>query len=255
VKELRPYLAILAIMTLVFGGVLLVSCTKANTYKTRSFSTIHNVTLSSYKIDKRIKQAYDASRSILTDIDGHLRIKGSAVLIENLKHKPIVTLTSWHVVKAVHKVQGPTALILVGLKKTGKVVPSFVLAKDEKADLALLVGVIPQAKNGPAVKIAKQLPEIGSNIWLIGALQRRERNVSKCCLSYVEKRKGIQWFITCAANYYGNSGGGLFNQHQEIIGIQYGTYTQSLTSRTPVPGSGVAVALPHIQQLIKKALP
>lgn len=207
-------------------------------------------------ISNKILRAYQSSVSILYLDTGLTKVAGSGVILKNKKNKPIHILTAYHVIQAIQEKQGKDAVIIAGHKNPSEIILTNLHSYNKKDDLALLIGIIPQKQDGPYVVLAKERPVIGSNVWVIGSPTGIERNVTRCVLSTIIYSKGVRMYRTCAEVYFGNSGGGMFNDNQELIGIMVQI---ALSSNWPgpvvVPGSGMAVSLPHIKKFLETSLP
>lgn len=252
--QLRPYIFALLAMAIVTLGIALLSCSINKAHVTKSFITKTNIKPTQYKPSERIEKAYQASLSLIVDTNNKKKVIGSGVIIRNKIHEPMVVLTAWHVVEAIHERQGQNTLIRVGLVREKQETLTWLIAKDTHADIALLMGVETQKRNGPEVSLAEHPPKLGEHIWVIGAHVGQERTVSECCLSHVFMVKNVQRYKSCANTYYGNSGGGVFNDREEVIGILHGHYLSNRQLKIVIPGSSNATALPHLKALVKRAL-
>jgi serine protease Do len=192
---------------------------------------------------------YNSVVSVMEDGLFGLQVVGSGVIIRRTAGKPILVLTAYHVIETVY-----SGTVPVGLKEHGISIQTNIIATNPGRDLALLEGVELEKSDGPYVELATATPEIGEDVWVIGAPNQVERSVSKGVLSNIELyRGGLQLFRTDADIYYGNSGGGMFDEHGKLIGITSKVELMNVGGiiTAIVPGSGKAVGLPHIINLLR----
>lgn len=186
--------------------------------------------------------------------NNRISLVGSAVVIRCEAGKPIRLLTAYHVPEAIEERDGQgDAPILIGNGYTRRYQQVKLLAKRPGWDLAVLEGFIPEEKSCPSVPIASTLPEIGSPVWLVGNPLGHEKNITHGILSHVYftqffKDKPLVYRIDAAAGP-GNSGGGLFNNKGELIGIL--SFGELVGFGSFLPGGGHAIGLPHIWVMLK----
>src|SRR3990167_3339232 len=89
--------------------------------------------------------------------------------------------------------------------------------QDPKQDLCLLE--IPGANFSPAKIRNSQSVKIGESVFAIGNPQGTEKSLSQGIISNLHKVDGGMWLQTDAVIYFGSSGGGLFDQDGDLIGI------------------------------------
>ena len=89
-----------------------------------------------------------------------------------------------------------------------------IVSYDEEKDLALL-RIFTKDENLNIVSIAKEEPKIGDTVYSIGNPLSINRTLSKGILSTKEK----DFYISDNTITFGNSGGGLFNNKGELIGV------------------------------------
>jgi S1-C subfamily serine protease len=202
---------------------------------------------------------YHATVSVVKETEDDFRPIGAGVVIHCKKGQPKVVVTAWHVVKAIQEDEDAETtskgFIIVGNRRDYDFTLTRLAAKMEKHDLALLVGAGPEKNDCASVKLAAELPDIGSTVWAIGSPMGKERNVTRGVLSHVYTYEGVQLYRTDAALFFGNSGGPMFNDTGELVGINVSV---SVFARPPIimliPGGGNAVGLPHIRDLVKSIL-
>ena len=89
-----------------------------------------------------------------------------------------------------------------------------IVGYDEEKDLALLK-IFGEDENLNVVSIAKEEPKIGDTVYSIGNPLSTNRTLSKGILSTKEE----DFYISDNTITFGNSGGGLFNNKGELIGV------------------------------------
>ena len=148
---------------------------------------------------------------------------GSGTIIKTTKRCTYV-LTCAHVVAKFHEFQEKGYMITgaLGYNKTGRnnditgmvIYPYEILKYDEEVDLALL-RIFEVDKNLNVIKIADNEPNKGDMIFTVGNPLGFIRTISKGILA-----NKIEGFFICEnVITYGNSGGGLYNQNGELIGV------------------------------------
>lgn len=160
--------------------------------------------------DNRFEKAYNAACTIKT-YSGD--IIGSGVLLENG-----LVLTAAHVIDTNNDdiIQAGEKIIYVkvgvGAVVTGTVteygMPAYV-----PADFALLeLSEVPPNKG---LKLTTTWPRLGENLYTIGCPDAQELQLTHGIFTSRTPTKGI-----CSVPIYpGNSGGGIFNDHNEVVGI------------------------------------
>jgi len=186
--------------------------------------------------------AYQATVSI-TNAKG--KIGGAAVVLRCRTGHPLVIITAAHVASI------PFPLFVTADARRLQPVRAF--KTDAANDLALMVG--PQQRAACREATIGDPAKPGDDVWLIGALSRRHRNVSRGVISYLQAGKA-QRYTTDAAAYYGSSGGGMFDQQGRLIGIASSvTFTKfGRISVAALPGSTHAIHTKHLLNLVRGVL-
>jgi S1-C subfamily serine protease len=103
---------------------------------------------------------------------------------------------------------------------------SKVVAFDEKHDLALLEAVGKAVPSHRVAKLAKATPEVGETVHIVGQTIGMywtyiQGNVSAYRGKDMVKGKDSEgpWMQVSSPMFYGNSGGGAFNDYGELVGI------------------------------------
>lgn len=117
-------------------------------------------------------------------------------------------LTAAHVLKQPTNYYyiSPKVRNIQGLERT-----AFLLKVDDELDLALLTN--PFLNSNP-IKLAKTNPLHGSPIYVVGFGQGKTAAVKKGVVSDIDER-----IMTDALICFGDSGGGVFNEENELVGI------------------------------------
>lgn len=204
-----------------------------------------------YQVNERLKRAYDSTVSLMGLSDSSIVVVATGVVIKNAAGYPVLVLTADHAIRSLQKRQGEHSPVLVGNKRTKEVFFTFIAKQDEKLDLALLRGIVSVEKDGPAAILSSTEPRLGEFVWCIGSHSGLERNISRGILSNIVIEKGISYYRTDANLYFGNSGGGMFNKKNELIGIIHAmVFNETFVIPQLVPGSTIAVSLPHIRKFL-----
>lgn len=132
--------------------------------------------------------------------------------------------------------------------------PMKVMKTDGKKDLALLMGLSREKTNGPGANLAEYSPNIGDTVWVIGTPLSTKATVTKGIISnfiWEKSSKRLTYRFT-APVFFGNSGGGVFNEKGELIGVSDSiTYFRlNMFSVMLVPGANYAVALEEIKKFL-----
>lgn len=147
---------------------------------------------------------------------------GSGVIIGDSGNGQVTILTAAHVVDhphlAVHfnsgEVEAATATKFVKNKGAG-----------EKTDLAIVV--VPQAKQPyPVTQLATQPLPVGSTVTIVGAPNAAFWTHSN---GKIIAYAGSQPIFLCDTCADGDSGGGMFNQDGQLVGIVFGNTTITVT--------------------------
>jgi S1-C subfamily serine protease len=210
--------------------------------------------LTNHKYTSEVSNMAQSVVAVLRITDNRIRLVGSAVVIRCEAGKPIRLLTAQHVPEAIEERDGQSnPPILIGNTGTKRFQQVKVVVSKPGWDLAVLEGFVPEENSCPSVSISKTLPEIGSFVWLVGNPLGHEKNITHGILSHVYfteffKDKPLVYRSDAAAGP-GNSGGGLFNNRGELIGIL--SFGEIVGFGSFLPGGGHSVALPMIWVLLK----
>lgn len=189
--------------------VCMFACTDCN--------AIHGIDISSLPVRENMAESYLSSVEVYNE-EG--RTIGAGVIIESGGGTPMKVLTAAHVVDDMDAVT-------IGITYTLDKKEMYVAKIDKVLDLALLVAVEPENKSGPYVNLARHGSKIGDPIWVIGNPSGEPRVVTSGIISqnkmYVVSANNdfiIRHMYRITADIFGgNSGGGLFNDSGELIGI------------------------------------
>jgi S1-C subfamily serine protease len=204
------------------------------------------VRLPSGSVQPEIQPAYFASVAI---VDKNNKASGAGTIVLNKKGYQLAVLTAAHVVKGMQK---------RGVKKI-YALPSYSRTKvlmrvskiDVENDLALLLGFPKEKRDGPYVRLASRTPNIGETVWAIGSPMGVKWTVGKGILSNFEVVKGKMFYRITADMFFGNSGGGLFNQNNELVGVVNSIQVIQIgLSIIVVPGANYAVPLKSIRKFL-----
>lgn len=186
---------------------------------------------------------------------------GAGTVIKKTENKMYI-LTCYHVVNNVIFLNeiGLALKVTVGYSKTDKynyiaglmIYGAKVIKFDKNRDLALLeVNIVD--KELEARPIAKNEPEKGDTIYSVGNPLGTLRTISKGILA--NKEKGF--YLTDNTITFGNSGGGLFNNKGELIGVPSKVMAYVFENKdgteliSPESGLGLSIDLKTIKEFLK----
>jgi S1-C subfamily serine protease len=197
-------------------------------------------------VNSRVENPYLASVSI-TDRKGDA--SGSGTIIWNKKNNYLMVITAAHVIESMEERK---KAIHITFTYSGAIKPMRVLKINHEKDLALLVGNSKEIADGPYVEIATSRPDIGDDVWAIGSPLGLKYTTTKGNLSNFEEEEERSVYRFTAPVFFGNSGGGLFNDKGELIGVVYGFQYLRLNvfSIMAVPGAFYAVSLKEIRKFL-----
>ena len=206
-------------------------------------------------VKEEISNIYYSSVSIVTEKNDAY---GSGTIIKNNKDDYIVVISAAHVVRGMEKKwqkdfeEGKATKRLeffISVAYDDNLKKVEVLKIDDDKDLALFIGAEKESKSGPYVEVSNTPPNIGDNIWAIGAPMGDQRTVTNGIVSNFENsNKKRSLYRISAPVFFGNSGGGLFSNKMELIGVI--NSIQSIGGFIFVPGGSFAVSLKEIRQFL-----
>ena len=176
---------------------------------------------------------------VVVETDG-AKSQGSGIAIDGAKGH---FLTNWHVIKGIRegwvRVQGAEWMPIVA-----------VVAKDEHKDLALVKAdpggqTLHQARLGTVTEVKP-----GDPVVVIGNPLGEEFSVTDGIISQIRNQDGYRVVQTTAPISPGNSGGPLFNEQGEVVGIV--TFTKQDTARR-AQNLNYAVAIDEARPLLGKS--
>jgi tetratricopeptide (TPR) repeat protein len=157
---------------------------------------------------KRVKPAVVAIATY--DASGEALMTGSGFFL-----RPGQVVTNLHVIRGAVRAEIKT------LDGKGKVFPvNGTLAVDEEGDLALLGVDMPLASATRSTELAKDLPDEGETIFVIGNPLKLEGSVSDGIVSAVREVPNSYRIIQITAPIsHGNSGSPVFNLKGQVLGV------------------------------------
>lgn len=196
-------------------------------------------------INPAIQRAYIASVSITTE---ESKTYGSGTIIRNRAGEQLIVVTVAHVIRSMQK-RKQKVHVLTTYSKIPKKMMVWKISDDR--DLALLISYSKEVSDGPYVELAGSAPSIGDQVWAIGGPLGKRLTVTKGIVSNFEKGKKKQLYRFTAEIFFGNSGGGLFNERNELVGVVHGMQYIIIGFNTIfVPGAGFAVSLKDIKSFL-----
>lgn len=157
---------------------------------------------------KRVKPAVVAIATY--DANGEALMTGSGFFL-----RPGQVVTNLHVIRGAVRAEIKT------LEGKGKIFPvNGTLAVDEEGDLALLSVEMPVERVARATELAKELPDEGETIFVIGNPLKLEGSVSDGIVSAVREVPNSYRIIQITAPIsHGNSGSPVFNLKGQVLGV------------------------------------
>jgi len=178
---------------------------------------------------------------------------GSGTVIKKTK-KEMYILTCHHVIKDVIDLNNDMVKVIVAYSKykyennkyksIGQILYTGEIYKNnELLDLTILkVNFVDE--NLIEVKLAENEPKLGDIIYTVGNPLGVERNLSKGIISNIVD----EFYISDGTVTLGNSGGGLFNDKGELIGVPEKVPGYMLS---PESGMGMSINLKIIKEFVK----
>src|SRR5829696_8053344 len=157
---------------------------------------------------KRVKPAVVAIATY--DATGEALMTGSGFFL-----RPGQVVTNLHVIRGAVRAEIKT------LEGKGKVFPvNGTLAVDEEGDLALLNVDMPSERVARGTELARELPDEGEAIFVIGNPLKLEGSVSDGIVSAVREVPNSYRIIQITAPIsHGNSGSPVFNMKGQVVGV------------------------------------
>ena len=157
---------------------------------------------------KRVKPAVVAIATY--DANGEALMTGSGFFL-----RPGQVVTNLHVIRGAVRAEIKT------LEGKGKIFPvNGTLAVDEEGDLALLSVDMPAERVARSTELAKELPDEGETIFVIGNPLKLEGSVSDGIVSAVREVPNSYRIIQITAPIsHGNSGSPVFNLKGQVLGV------------------------------------
>jgi len=197
-------------------------------------------------VKPEIQTAYFASVAV---VDENGSASGAGTIILNRKGYQLAVLTAAHVIKGMQKRGIKKIYVMPAYSRTKTLVKVHKI--DYKSDLALLLGYPKEKRDGPYVQLASSAPNIGDTIWAIGSPMGTKWTVGKGILSNFEMLKGKTYYRITADMFFGNSGGGLFNEKNELIGVVNSIQVITVGfAIIIVPGANYAVSLKTVKKFL-----
>lgn len=219
--------------------------------------------VSAQQVVPHLRRGYDASYTVLAypallfELFDRPQGQGSGTVIQCQKGKPIIALTAFHVIEKIALFPAGYVVLYNQENKIRIVTKILKVAKDE--DLALVRGIENLKTDCPYVDIAKKEPLLGSVLWTIGTPGGIEKNITNGVYSKKYLVKNHITYRTTLDIFFGNSGGGVFNDAGELVGVvnqlqQYMIQTEDGAFKIPilVPGGSIVLSLETVTKFIGK---
>ena len=193
---------------------------------------------------KRVKPAVVAIATY--DASGEALMTGSGFFL-----RPGQVVTNLHVIRGAVRAEIKT------LEGKGKIFPvNGTLAVDEEGDLALLSVEMPVERVARGTELAKDLPDEGETIFVIGNPLKLEGSVSDGIVSAVREVPNSYRIIQITAPIsHGNSGSPVFNLKGQVLGVVTVKVTNGQNINLAIAAARVAELTPgKLQPLSELAL-
>jgi len=196
-------------------------------------------------VSPEIRGIYAASVSVLNDRGG---VMGAGTIIHNQRNDYMIVLTAAHVVDDRQKFDKPVN-ILYRKKEIRKMV---IYKYDAKSDLALLIGTEKEKDDGPYADVSNVGGKIGERIWVIGAPLGEKRTVTRGIVSNKVSSGSKLLYRTDAEVFFGNSGGGMFNEAGQLVGVLHAIHLLRVSAHCILiePGGHYAIAWEMIRKFL-----
>jgi serine protease Do len=158
---------------------------------------------------------------------GEVPVEESELIQSDTGGTGFVFDSNHHILTNAHVIKDATKIAVVDVNNTEH--PAVLIAKDDKADIAILD--VPTL-NAPLIPIANATPvSLGDSVFVIGSPYSLGLGVTVGVVSALQRflpNYPYQYFIqTDAAINPGNSGGPVFNQNGELIAVATMTFAKS----------------------------
>lgn len=251
-SSLRAFLSMIGCWLLVTTLISCASCQdlsplNSTTYKPNpTYSNLVN-----------LQQALDVTRSVMVNDGVKFRAVAAGVVTKCEANQQVELLTAAHVVYAYQRMMGTGTPLLVGDGPKGlkKFMLMRVVKINKKKDLALLRSIFKAKKDCKAVSLVRNAPPIGSRVFAVGSPLGYVKYVTSGILSTIIKERGRETYRTDAAVEGGASGGGLFNDHGQLVGLvvsrlQFQMEIGPFKIPIHVAGHGVVVSINEIKSFL-----
>jgi S1-C subfamily serine protease len=264
-RTIKPFLYFIISFTCILLLIPLMATITSCAFQDTRAKIIKKEFNSQFEPHSSIKKTYNSSLTVAMLLNDpklkkerpKFRHIGSATIVSCKKNRKIIAFTCFHVIKDfLEKKEDQRYVYLINQLSKRSVVTKIAVIKP-KWDLAILEGIKLEKEDCPYVSLSKTEPAVGENVFIIGSPRSRrhevaERTVTYGILSNKFTKDLIITYRTDAVVFYGNSGGGLFNTKQELIG------TISRIEVSPmglggiiVPASNEAIGLPSMRKILQ----
>lgn len=250
---------------LVTGGVILLMLVGSIIVINSLQMQLNNLCLKIYGVADFVSDNLEKNTAPIVDINylihSSVFVKtpnglGSGTVIAKTKDATYI-LTCWHVIRELlNQTKEPKIGAAIGYNlyndldsNNGTVMyGAFIIKFDETVDLALLkINFIDDKMT--VASIAKWEPKIGETVYSVGNPLGILRTVSRGILSNYQQDL---YYVSDNMTTFGNSGGGLFNNRGELIGVpsQIPIYPAFGSNGIPAAGLGFSINLIAIRNFL-----
>ena len=161
-------------------------------------------------------------------------------------------LTCYHVIDAYYEEKDVLPTEKITIKYNNVTYAVDIIKTDAAHDLALLK-VYFNDPNLEEIKLAKTNPKQGDVVYTVGNPMGAPRNISKGILSNYQEVNDdgitLKFYVVDALCVFGNSGGGLYNENAEFIGVPARVPSYGLGA--VVTNMGLCISLDTVKEFIK----
>lgn len=179
---------------------------------------------------------------------------GSGTIIKKTSNSMYI-LTCYHVIADYFTEKNVTPLEKITIGYDTVVYAVDIIKTDEAQDLALLKAYV----NDPSleeIKLSSIKPKKGDTVYIVGNPMGSMRNISVGILSnYVEEMMNNvlrKIYVVDALCVFGNSGGSLYNENAELIGVPSNVPGYGLGS--VVTNMGICISLDSVRDFLKELM-
>jgi S1-C subfamily serine protease len=180
---------------------------------------------------------------------------GSGTIIKKTEDAMYV-LTCYHVINNYYTEENVLPMEKITISYDNIIYAVDIIKADENYDLALLKVYFNDSAL-EEIKLAKNYPKKGDIVYTVGNPLGSMRHISSGILSneidFDENDYRKKFYISDALTVFGNSGGGLYNENGELIGVPSNVPSYGLGGAV-VTNMGMCIVLDNIKEFLKDVI-